>query len=479
MPNPSLLMLAAGDVPPLGWVAPFAALLLCVALLPLFKATEHWWHANRNKLLVSIAASVVVMVHYWTRGFGVHLHSDFAADVLGTIGCALHQDPHGVATGAGLDAVLGAGFNALWEYTPFIVMLFSLYCVAGGIAVAGRLPATPMANTLLLAVGGTLASVIGTTGASILLIRPLLHANNERRHKVHIIVFFIFVVSNIGGTMLPIGDPPLFLGFLRGVPFLWTLELWKAWLLTLALVLGVFFVWDSKLYKAEPPFARDTDKPERLRILGPINFLWLAGVVLSVALLAPGSRPLGLNWTVPPLVREGVMLSIVGLSFLTTPRGLRHAARFTFFPIAEVAALFIGIFVALQVPLEILAARGGELGLTRPWQFFWVTGVLSSFLDNAPTYAVFFQTALAAPTDPSIRMITLSGGEVIRHDLLEGVSLGAVFMGAMTYIGNGPNFMVKSIAEERGVKMPGFFGYMGYAAAVLVPTFVLVTVLCL
>ncbi len=486
-----LWVIAAGGsggagAPPVWWCAPFVALLLCVALLPLFKATEHWWHSNRNKLLVSLAASAAVLVHYATRDTGVHMHTDFGAGVMQTMGFTLSdpatapgQHAHGPLTAPGWAGAAGSLVNALWEYLPFIVMLFSLYCVAGGIAVAGRLPCTPFANAMLLLVGGSLASLIGTTGASILLIRPLLHANYERKHRAHTVVFFIFIVSNIGGTMLPIGDPPLFLGFLRGVPFLWTLELWKPWLFTLCCVLVVYLAWDTLLYRREPPEARDVDKPERLRLLGTLNFAWLIGVVLAVALLAPGSVLPGTQWVVPPLLREGAMLVLVGLSFTFTPRGLRHANRFSFFPINEVAALFIGIFIALQVPLEILTERGGELGLSKAWHFFWATGGLSSFLDNAPTYAVFFQTALTSPSDPSARMITLLGGESVRHDLLEAVSLGAVFMGANTYIGNGPNFMVKSIAEERGVKMPGFFGYMGMAAAVLVPVFVLLSVLFL
>jgi Na+/H+ antiporter NhaD/arsenite permease-like protein len=480
-------MLSAAGVPELGWNAPFLALLLCVAVLPLFHKTSHWWHSNVNKLIVSLVCAASVLVHYWTRDFGVHLHGDFVVSIMRTLGFALSQDPSGFGTEPGAAAMVGAALNSAWEYVPFMVMLFSLYTIAGGIVVRGRLPATPTANAGLMALGGLLASLIGTTGASVLLIRPLLKALGARTHKVHTVVFFIFIVSNIGGTMLPIGDPPLFVGFLRGVPFLWTLNLWMPWAFMLVSLLVVYLVWDTLLWKRERTGGVATTQAprgenDRVSVAGLVNVVWLIAVVLAVATLAPGAAFVGTSWIVPPLVREGVMLAMVVMSYLTTAKGLRAENRFDFFPIAEVAALFLGIFVCLQVPLEILSARGHELGLTSAWQYFWATGILSSFLDNAPTYAVFFQTALGAPPDPNVAQIVLTGGTgggMIRHDLLAAVSLGSVFMGANTYIGNGPNFMVKAIAEEGGVKMPGFFGYMAYSCAVLVPLFVLLTVVFL
>jgi Na+/H+ antiporter NhaD/arsenite permease-like protein len=294
----------------------------------------------------------------------------------------------------------------------------------------------------------------------------------------HTVIFFIFIVSNIGGSLLPIGDPPLFLGYLRGVPFFWTLKLWKQWAFVCSLLLIVYFVWDTLVCRRESPadLARDRTLIQRVRLLGTINFLWLLLVVLVVAVLAPGKPLPGTRWETPPFLREVVQLGLVGLSFITTPRGLRHANRFNFKAIAEVACLFIGIFITMQVPLEILNARGAELGLSRPWQFFWVTGALSGFLDNAPTYVVFFQTANAMTHAAGPGIFQLVDGSYIRQDLLVAVSLGAVFMGAATYIGNGPNFMVKSIAEEHGVRMPAFFGYLLYSAAILVPLFVIVTV---
>lgn len=474
-------LIAAAGVPHLGWNAPFVLLLLCVAVLPLFPRTAHWWHSNRNKLLVSLAVAAVVLGHYWTRGFGVHLHSDVVVSAMQAAGRPLTADGGGFSTGAGADAALGSALNSAWEYTPFMVMLFSLYTIAGGIVVRGRLPATPGGLTALIALGGVMASVIGTTGASVLLIRPLLRALAHRTHKVHTVVFFIFVVANVGGTMLPIGDPPLFVGFLRGVPFLWTLTLWGPWAFTMGALLAVFFVWDTLIWKRErlavvhqaPPV-----DPSPVSVAGLVNAVWLALVVLAVATLTPGAVVPGTSLVCPPLLREGVMLGLVGLSYLTTAKGLRPENRFDFFPMAEVAALFLGIFVALQVPLEILSVRGGELGLVHGWQFFWATGVLSAFLDNAPTYAVFFQTALAVPPPPGgAPLIGLAGGASIRGDLLAALSLGAVFMGAFTYIGNGPNFIVRGIAEEGGVKMPGFFGFMGYSAAVLLPILLAMTFL--
>ncbi len=316
-----------------------------------------------------------------------------------------------------------------------------------------------------------------------LLIRVLLQTNRERRHVTHTVVFFIFIVCNVGGCLLPIGDPPLFLGYLKGVPFFWTLSLAREWAAVMAALLIVYYAIDTVMYRRESLSSLISDERERrpVRLEGKINLLWLALVVLAVACIDPSKALPGTNWRPPPFLREALQLGIVGLSFLTTPRGLREASGFNFHAIAEVAALFIGIFVTMQIPLEILSAKGAELGLNEPWQFFWATGVLSAFLDNAPTYAVFFQTAeaLTPPGSEGAGMLRLMGGELIRADLLTAISLGAVFMGAMTYIGNGPNFMVKAIAEGHGVKMPGFFGFMGWSAAVLLPLMLLVTLIFL
>ncbi len=442
-------------VPPLFWALPFASLLLCIALLPLIGKTSHWWEQNTNKLVVGLVLGGLVLFHYATRDFG----------------------HHGAAPG--LPSVQSVLEHALLrDYVPFIVLLFSLYVVSGGIQLTGDLQARPAVNTAFLAIGAGLASFVGTTGASMVLIRPLLQTNSERRHVKHTVIFFIFLVSNIGGTLLPIGDPPLFLGYLQGVPFLWTLNLAAPWLFCVVSLLAVYYVWDRRAYRHESAadLAADLRGFRPLRIRGGINLLWLVGVVLSVALIVPGRTFPGTSMIVRNFVREAVMLGMAGLSLATTPRGLRREVEFNYHAILEVAALFLGIFLTMQVPIEILQARGAELGLTDPAQFFWATGLLSSFLDNAPTYLVFLETGKALPAAETAHLVKLTAG-ALPTDILAAISLGAVFMGANSYIGNGPNFMVKSIAEQRGVRMPGFFGYMVYSSLILLPLFVVVTVL--
>jgi Na+/H+ antiporter NhaD/arsenite permease-like protein len=329
--------------------------------------------------------------------------------------------------------------------------------ISGGVFLEGDLEATPRTNAVILGAGAILASFVGTTGASMLLIRPLLQTNRERKHVAHTVVFFIFLVSNIGGCLTPLGDPPLFLGYLLGVPFTWTLRLFVPWLFTTALVLAIYVVWDRRAHarEARADLKRDFYEVRRLRVAGKENLVLLAGVLAAVAFL-------GAPW------REAAIVGLSALSYARTDRELRKANRFTFHPILEVAALFAGIFVTMLPALDILRARGAELGVRAPWQFFWATGALSSFLDNAPTYLTFL--ALAQGLGQPAEVVGVS------HATLVAISLGAVFMGANTYIGNGPNFMVRSIAEERGVKMPSFGGYMLYSVGVLVPVFVLVTV---
>jgi Na+/H+ antiporter NhaD/arsenite permease-like protein len=462
LPTPAAAQAPAGaalPVPELAWAAPFVALLLCIAVLPLLPRTQHWWEHNRNKLLVAVLLALATLAYYATRGFGVEHHG--------------HVTAPGVATAF---AVLT--HTLVEEYVPFLVLLFSLYTISGGINVRVHVRATPLTNTCVLALGIALASFIGTTGASMLLIRPLLEINGERRHVRHTVVFFIFLVSNIGGSLLPLGDPPLFLGYLRGVPFLWTLSLWQEWLLCSTVLLAVYFFWDCVAHARESESALRADaatyRPLRLR--GGLNFLWLLGVVLAVAVLVPGKALPGTDLVVPPLLREGVLLALTALGWVTTPGQVRAANRFSFFAINEVAALFLGIFLTMSVPVEILQARGPELGLSTPAAVFWACGGLSSFLDNAPTYVVFFQTAgtLRPAGMPLLHGVETATG-AIPLPLLRAISLGAVFMGANTYIGNGPNFMVKSIAEQAGVKMPGFFGYLLYSGGVLLPLFALVT----
>ncbi|MBE7559895.1 sodium:proton antiporter [bacterium] len=445
-------------LPSLFWSWPFVALLLAIAVLPLLPRTHHWWEHNRNKLLVALSLAAVTLLYYLFRGFGFHS----AEAGLSSVGLVLKH------------AVLD-------DFVPFIVLLFSLYTISGGINLRGDLPAHPLTNCVFLLLGALLASVVGTTGAAMLLIRPLLQINSERKHVTHTVVFFIFLVANIGGSLLPIGDPPLFLGYLRGVPFLWTLNLWMEWAFMVLILLLVYYVWDKLAYRREAirDVVRDETTIVPLSLRGKFNFLLLVGVILAVALLVPGKTLPGTSWVVPHgwFFREQVQILLAALSLKLTPRAVREANRFNFVAIGEVAALFIGIFITMQVPIEILQAKGPELGLHRPWQFFWATGTLSSFLDNAPTYVVFFETAGALSLDTGQHVIsglaTATGR--ISMELLVAISLGSVFMGANTYIGNGPNFMVKSIAEYSGIKMPSFFGYMLYSIGILVPLFLLVT----
>ncbi len=485
-------------VPHLFWVWPFVTMLLAIAILPLLRKTHHWWEENRHKLLVALVLGTVALLYYGFRGIGVPVHEKHAAE---PPAASQPDEPAAepVESGPGMRAAeesehapehrTESGFKTvrtvldhavLREYVPFIVLLFSLYVIAGGIVVRGDLRAAPLTNTAIIGAGGLLASFIGTTGSAMLLIRFLLKTNAERKHKVHTVIFFIFAAANIGGSLLPIGDPPLFLGYLRGVDFFWTLQLWKYWLFMLLLVLGIYFLWDSWAYKHEAPedIRLDETRLQPMRVTGLVNILWLLGVVGAVATLDPAKAFPGTDWHAPAYLREGVQLAMVVLSWITTSMALRRENQFNFVAIGEVACLFIGIFITMQIPIEILQAKGPELGLSQPWHFFWATGVLSSFLDNAPTYVVYFETAgtLAPPTMAAMTNVATATG-AIPIPLLIAISCGAVFMGANTYIGNGPNFMVKTIAEQSGVKMPSFFGYMVYSCLILGPIFVVLTLI--
>lgn len=424
-----------GTLPPAWMTIFFVVMLLCIAILPL-TPLEHWWHKNTNKLLLGLALAAYPLL--WVTVLEPNFH-------------ALEETVH--------------------EYVSFIILLGTLFYVSGGILLTGDLKATPGTNLKFLAFGTLIASLVGTTGASMLLIRPVLRTNHERRYKVHVVIFFIFLVSNIGGSLLPIGDPPLFLGYLQGVPFLWTLGLWKHMAVVSILLLGGFYFLDRHFYRREAESIRryDASSVEPLWVEGKANFIWLLGIVLCVALLKPEH---GL------FVREIAMVACAVASRFTTADGIRERNSFSWFPIAEVAALFIGIFLTMIPALMLLKAQGGQLGVNTPAKFFWVTGALSSFLDNAPTYLVFFNTAqgmvdqgILSSAQPMVESV---GIPVI---VLQAISVGAVFMGANTYIGNGPNFMVKAIAEEQKVEMPGFFGYMRWSGIVLIPSFLLVSLL--
>jgi Na+/H+ antiporter NhaD/arsenite permease-like protein len=444
------------DSPGLIWATPFVAILLSIAVFPLVPQASHWWDKNRNKLTVSLLLAAAVTAYYALRGHGF---AEESAGVHSAFGMLHH-------------AIIG-------DYIPFIILLFSLYCISGGIRFSGDVPAHPFTNTLILATGSVCASFVGTTGASMLLIRPLLQINAERKYVSHTVIFFIFLVSNIGGVLLPVGDPPLFLGYLRGVPFLWTLHLFPMWVFASVILLVVYYLIDVIAYRREPPRAVQMDETVRvpLRLEGKRNFVLLAGIVAAVALLVPGQPFAGTQWIVPDIyLREGVQLLLVAVSFWVTPSSVRKANGFDFGPINEVACLFIGIFITMQVPVEILRIRGATLGVTTPLQFFWASGSLSSFLDNAPTYTVFFELAGTLHIEglKTLQHLATATGEIHVPNLL-AISAGAVFMGANTYIGNGPNFLVRGIAERSGVKLPSFFGYMLWSGLILIPLFVLVS----
>ena len=399
-------------------VVPFVGLLLSIALLPL--KAPHFWESHKNKGLVAFLWSLPIAAYF------------------------LMHAPH--------ELVL-----SMKDYASFLILLTALFIISGGIVLKGDLKATPEVNSLFLLVGAVLANFIGTTGASMLLIRPLLKTNSERKHTLHIPIFFIFVVSNIGGLLTPLGDPPLFMGFIKGVPFFWPLRLLPLWALMVGGVVAVFYFYDGFQYRKEEcrDLIRDRRRVVPLHMTGTINFLWLAGVIAGIFLPFPR--------------REGVLVLMTVMSLLTTKRECRVDNRFTYNPIIEVAVLFAGIFVTMVPALLILSSRAAEMGIGKPWQFFWMTGSLSSFLDNTPTYLAFLSMSQG---------LGLNGPVVgVPHLFLMAISAGAVFMGANSYIGNGPNFMVKVIAEEHKLKMPSFFGYMLYSFVVLVPLYVVVTLL--
>lgn len=432
------------------WGVPFIGILLSIALFPLF--APHFWEHHFGKVST-----------FWGLAFLIPFSLMFGLDL--TLYSVLH--------------------TALLEYIPFIILLFALFTVAGGISLKGTLPGTPLANTVLLAIGTGIASWMGTTGASMLLIRPVLQANLWRRKVVHIVVFFIFLVSNIGGSLTPLGDPPLFLGFLKGVEFFWTTtHLFGETFMVALPLLAVFFLLDSYHYRKEPDRPVVPAGTRRLGVEGFVNIILLAGIVGAVLMSGvwePGVAITVYHNEIPlqNLVRDALLVSIALLSLLLTPKAAHKNNAFSWGPMLEVAKLFASIFLTIVPVIAILrAGPDGALrsivtlvtdpsGAPNNAMYFWLTGALSSFLDNAPTYLVFFN---------------LAGGEAARlmNELpltLAAISAGAVFMGANTYIGNAPNFMVKAIAESRGVKMPSFFGYMAWSIGFLIPLFLICTLL--
>lgn len=444
-----------GELLPVWSGLPFVGILLSIALFPLF--APHFWHHHFGKVSA-----------FWALLFAVPFTIAYGEP-------ALHEILH----------------IYLIDYLPFIILLWALFTVAGGLLVEGDIIGKPVSNLLMLLIGTAVASWIGTTGASMLMIRPVLRANSGRKNKVHVVIFFIFLVSNIGGALTPLGDPPLFLGFLHSVPFFWTMQLLPETLLVAGLALLIFFIMDSVLYKRERDLSAQktqvaaTKTPVRIR--GLFNFVLLGGVVGSV--LMSGMLHLGevtvwgISLELQNLLRDFLLILIGLISLKTTRVEIRQGNEFTWGPIQEVAILFAGIFMTIVPALAMLRAGSqGQLafiinGVKEPWHYFWITGGLSSFLDNAPTYLTFFNTALGNfyPGIPEVQAVARLLAE---HPIyLKAISCGAVFMGANTYIGNAPNFMVRSIAEEAGVKMPSFFGYMLYSLLILIPLFLLTTLI--
>ncbi len=439
-----------GTLLPVWSALPFAGLLLSIALFPL--VAPHFWHDHFAKVSAG-----------WALLFAVPFALRFG-------GAAVHELLH----------------VALGDYVPFLILISTLFTIGGGIHVGGTLRGTPGTNVVLMAIGTVLASLVGTTGAAMIMIRPLLKANRLRHHRVHTVVFFIFLVANIGGGLTPLGDPPLFLGFLHGVPFFWTLGLWKEVLFCATVVLGIYVLHDLYYWRAEPDAVRAPAARQRVHIEGAPNLVFLLGVVGAV--VASGIWPgrtvdvAGVERTAGDLGRDVALLAMLAASWRATPVALREANEFSWAPIHEVAVLFAGIFVTIIPAMAML--RVGEHGamafvvrvVREPPHFFWASGILSSFLDNAPTYLAFLSTALGRlfPGVPESEAV----GRLLREHpiFLAAVANGSVFMGANTYIGNAPNFMVKSIAEEAGVPMPSFFGYvLRYSLPVLVTTFLVAT----
>jgi Na+/H+ antiporter NhaD/arsenite permease-like protein len=394
---------------------PFVGLLLAIAVLPLI--AHRFWHSLGNQIFVVAFFSFPVIY------------------------LCLINNPYLLISG-------------LKHYLSFVILLGALFIVSGGIRISGDLVSTPVANMGMLALGALLANIIGTTGASMVLIRPFLAANDYRKHHIHLPIFFIMIVSNVGGLLTPLGDPPLFLGYLLGVPFFWTLKLFPVWVVALVFLLAIFCLIDARAFGKETKNQqKQAGSDEPVAFKGKRNLFCLAGILGAVFL--------------PPPLREVIMIASALISSRITPQSYHKANGFSFYPIAEVAILFLGIFITMAPALEILYLRGGKMGFRFPWQFFWGTGLFSSFLDNAPTYMTFVTMA---------KGLKLGGPFLgIPEGILTPISVGAVFFGALTYIGNAPNFMVRSIAMHRGWKMPSFFGYLFYSGVILIPLFVLIT----
>ncbi len=430
------------EVIPLWASIPFAIILLFIAIGPLF--FHHWWENNRNKLIVSLALGIPTSIWLIYNGL---------TDAL------IHQ--------------------MLSDYVPFIILLGSLFVITGGIQLKGDIEAKPAINTLFLGIGAVLASFMGTTGAAMLLIRPVIRTNSERKFKVHTILFFIAIVANAGGMLTPLGDPPLFLLYLRGAPFEWFFSLTKEWAFVNGILLLIYYLLDTYYHKKEPVvnIVKDHANIEPISMKGTFNFIFLLGVVFSVAFLNENYIHAIHDNHYIGFIREAAMLSFAGLSLYFTQKQLRIDNKFTWGPIIEVAFLFVGIFATMVPALLWLNTNAGSLGIDSAAMYYYATGGLSSFLDNAPTALAFHNLALGM-NEGSVALVGPGFVAGIPEVLLTAISIGAVFFGAMTYIGNGPNFMVKAIAEENKIPMPSFFGYIfKFSIVVLLPVYILTQLL--
>jgi len=418
-------------------VIPFILMLLSIAIFPLFFA--HFWEKNSNKLIIALILSVPAVAFLLASG-----HQENLFDTL------------------------------VFDYVPFMILLGSLYTITGGVFLSGDIEAKPLVNTAFLALGAVLASIMGTTGAAMLLIRPIIQTNKERTFKVHTVLFFIAIVANCGGLLTPLGDPPLFMMYLRGTPFTWFLNLAPEWLFTNALLLIVYFIVETHFHKKEPVAALILDKLEQepIKVKGATNLVFLLGVILAVAFINEQYFPFIKTNHYFKFLREGAILLMAILSIIFTAGKTRKANNFTWGPIQEVAFLFFGIFVTMVPCLLFLEANAKTLGVAQAFQFYYASGLLSSFLDNTPTAVTFHSLAMG---------LGITGGSLVAgipEGFLRAICIGSVFFGSMTYIGNGPNFMVKAVAEENGIKMPGFFAYMyRFSLIVLLPAFIILQLL--
>lgn len=424
---------------PIWSIIPFILMLGSIAVFPLI--AEHFWESNKNKLIISLILGIPTSI--WMLSSGL-----------------THELEHAI----------------IFDYIPFIILLGSLFVITGGIFVDGNIQATPRNNSIILSIGAVLASFMGTTGAAMLLIRPLIKTNTERKHKVHTILFFIAIVANCGGLLTPLGDPPLFMMYLRGAPFEWFATLFKEWFFINSILILIYYLYDSKKYKQESDEIKKLDikYQEPIRIRGAFNFVWLAGIVLSIAFLNENSVDFIKSGEYSSFIREAVILTMAICSMVFTKKELRISNKFSWAPILEVAYLFLGIFTTMVPCLLYLEMHAKELGVISPVTFYYATGILSSFLDNTPTAVTFYSLALGlVHQDPSMiaNVKTVAG---IPEMIMQAICVSSVYFGAMTYIGNGPNFMVKAIAENQGIPVPHFLGYMyKFSLIVLFPLFII------